>query len=269
MPGDRRLQILAVAHLALGVVTGVLEPVELRTLFEFKHILIVPFFASSFCQSFLLCLWGAASKAMLWKRLAGLVAGVFYLEALTSGDFGREFPGIWTITIAVTMVSLLVLRRFGVIVKRQADLGQPARPESKGRRFSIQGMMIVTAAIALLCAGARALQASGVQHFLINLACAMCFVVVGQVSLWATLGDALPLRRVPAVFVSSLGLGAYLALPAHTVGRVYVFLIMVMYPTALLGSLLIVRSCGYRLVRKVSAEWIGLLCSTPARHHIV
>ena len=42
MPGDRRFQILAVAHLALGVLTGVLAPVELPTLFEFKHILIVP-----------------------------------------------------------------------------------------------------------------------------------------------------------------------------------------------------------------------------------
>ena len=74
MPGDRRLQILAVAHLALGVLTGALAPVELRTLFEFKHILIVQFFASAFCQSFLLSLWGAASRAMLWKRLAALSA---------------------------------------------------------------------------------------------------------------------------------------------------------------------------------------------------
>ena len=264
MPGDRRLQILAVAHLALGVLTGVLAPVELRTLFEFKHILIVPLFASAFCQSFLLSLWGAASQAMLWKRLAGLVTGVLYLEAL-AGDFRREFPGIWTITITVTMGCLLVLRRFGVIVKRQADLGQPARPEPKGPRFSIRGMMIVTAAVALLCAEARALQSFGVQRFLLNLVCAICFVAVGLVSLWAALGDARPLRRGPAVFVSSLVLGAFLAVPAHTAGRVYIHLIMVLYPTALMGSLLIVRSCGYRLVRRASAEWIGLLCSAPAR----
>jgi hypothetical protein len=38
---------------------------------------------------------------------------------------------------------------------------------------------------------------------------------------------------------------------------------MVLYPMALMGSLLIVRSCGYRLVRRTSAEWIGLLCSAP------
>ena len=90
MPGDRRLQILAVAHLALGVVAGVLAPVELRTLFEFKHILIVPFFASAFCQSFLLCFWGAASQAMLWKRLAGLVTGVLYLEVAGPPEISEE-----------------------------------------------------------------------------------------------------------------------------------------------------------------------------------
>jgi hypothetical protein len=51
----------------------VLAPVELHTLFEFKHILIVPFFASAFSLLFLLSLWGAASQDVLWKRLAGLV----------------------------------------------------------------------------------------------------------------------------------------------------------------------------------------------------
>ncbi len=90
-------------------------------------------------------------------------------------------------------------------------------------------------------------------------------MAVGLISLWAALGDARPLRRGPAVFVSSLVLGAFLAVPATTAGRVYIHLIMVLYPTALMGSLLIVRSCGYRLVRRASAEWIGLLCSIPAR----
>ena len=93
----------------------------------------------------------------------------------------------------------------------------------------------------------------------------ICFVAVGLVSLWAALGNARPLRRGSAVFVLSLALGAYLALPATAAGRVYILLIMVLYPTALMGSLLIVRSCGYRLVRRASTEWIGLLASARAR----
>jgi hypothetical protein len=266
MPRDRRLGILAAAHVALGLVTGVLAAVELRTPMEFKHILIVPYLASAFCQSFLLSLWGAASQAMLWKRLAGLVAGALYLEAIAPRDFSRECPGICMITIAVSTASLLVVKWSGVRLRRQVDPGQPARLEPERLWFSIRGMMLFTAAVALLCAGARALQAPQIL-LVMTLVWAMCLVVVGLVALWAALGaprDA-PLRRGPAVFVLSPVLGAYLALPATPAGRVYILLIMVLYPTALLGSLLIVRSCGYRLVRRAFAEWIGLLGSGPAR----
>jgi hypothetical protein len=127
--------------------------------------------------------------------------------------------------------------------------------------------MIFTAAIALLCAGARALQATSQRLLLITLVLVWVtsIVAVGLVSLWAALGDARPLRRGPAVFVLSPALGVYLAVPAHTAGRVYILLIMVLYPTALMASLHIVRSCDYRLVRWASAEWIGFLGSARAR----
>jgi hypothetical protein len=163
------------------------------------------------------------------------------------------------------MRSLLVLRRFGVVVKRRADPGQLERPEAKRLRFSIRGMMIVTAAVALLCTEATTLQAFQVPRLFLSLACVICFVAVGLDSLWAALGYACPSRRVSAVFVISLGLGCYLAAPAHTAGRVYIFLIMVLYPAALMGSLLIVRSCGYRLVHRASPECIHLQNSAPAR----
>jgi hypothetical protein len=250
MPGDRRLQILAVAHVALGIVTAVLASVELNTLFDLDHILIVPFFASALCQAFLLSLWGAASQVTPWKRLAGLATGAVYLEALLIPDLRREFLGISTITIAVTTASLVLVRWLGVRLRREVDPGQPARPEAEGLRFSIRGIMIFTAAVALLCAVARALEGSRNQLLLI-LIWAICFVAVGLVSLWAALGNGRPLRRGPAVFVLSPLLGAFFAFAAgaHIAGWVYILLIMLLYPTALLGSLLIVRSCGYRLVR--------------------
>ena len=158
MPGDRRLQILAVAHVALGVVTSVLAPVELRTPFGLGHIPMVPFFALALCQALLLSLWGAASQAKPWMRLAGLVAGAVYLEALVASDLRREFLGTSTITIVVTTATLLVVRWLGVRLTRQDDPGQSARQEPEGLRFSIRGMMIFTAAVAVLCAGARALE---------------------------------------------------------------------------------------------------------------
>jgi hypothetical protein len=111
--------------------------------------------------------------------------------------------------------------------------------------------MILTAAVALLCAGTKALQESPIRLLLLVLFWALCFVTVGLVSLWAALGEARQLRRSPVVFVLSPMLGAFFAFAcgAHSAGWVYILLIMLLYPAALLGSLLVVRSCGYRLVR--------------------
>jgi hypothetical protein len=102
-------------------------------------------------------LWGAFSQTTAWKRLAGQVLAAVYLEALVAPDFRREFLGISTITIGVTAGSLLVVRRLGVRFTRQTEFGQLARPEPEGLRFSIRDLMILTAAVALLCAGEKAL----------------------------------------------------------------------------------------------------------------
>ena len=135
--------------------------------------------------------------------------------------------------------------------KLQDEPGQSARQEPEGLRFSIRGLMIFTAAVALVCAVARALEGSR-SPFLFIPVWALCFVAVGLVSLWAVLGNAHPLRRGPVAFVLSPVLGAFFAFAAnaHQAGWIYILLIMLLYPAALLGSLLVVRSCGYRLVRR-------------------
>ena len=251
MPAKRRLQILAAAHLALGVVTRVLAPVRLPTAGELDHILVVPYIASVLCQALLLSLWGVASQAPLWKRSAGLAAGAVYLEVMVPADLRREFQFISTTTIAVVTAALVVVQWFGVRLRRQADLDPPARAELEGLRFSIRGIMIFTAAVALLCAGVRAAESSQNRTVLLILIWAICFVAVGLISLWAALGNARPARRAPVVFVLSPLLGVFFAFAAHahSAGWVYILLIMLLYPMALFGSLLVVRSCGYRLVR--------------------
>jgi hypothetical protein len=251
MPGNSRLQVLAASHLLLGVSAAVLAPIHLSTPFGLDHILIVPWFALALCQAFLIALWGAFSQTSTWMPLAGLFTGTVCLEALVALDPTNEFLGTSTITITVTTGSLLVVRWLGVRFTRQAEFGQFARPAAEVLRFSIQGLMILIAAVALLCAGAKALQESPIRPLLLVLMWALCFVTVGLVSLWAALGKARPLRRSPVVFVLSPMLGAFFAFAAraHNPGRVYIFLIMLLYPAALLGSLLVVRSCAYRLVR--------------------
>jgi hypothetical protein len=177
---------------------------------------------------------------------------------MVAPNFRREFLGTSSITIVVATATLVVVRWLGVRFTPPADPAQTASHEPEGLKFSIRGLMIFTAAVALLCTLARALEATPNRVLLLILVWALCFVAVGLVSLWAALGEAKPSWRCPVVFVLSPVLGAFFAfgIGAHSGGWIYILLIMLLYPAALLGSLLIVRSCGYRLVRPAAGSLI-------------
>lgn len=252
MTGNRRLSWLVAAHIALGIVAGVLAPIKLRNSYGLENLLIVPLFASALCQALLLSLWVATHWSAPRKRLVGLVLGAVYLEALFAPELRREFLGLATITAAVATASLLVVRRLGVRLARTTAPGLLARGEAEGLRFTIRGLMIFVAAVALLSAGARALREAGPGQFLLQMVTwALCFVIVGLVALWAALGSGRPLRRSPVVYALTPTLGVFFAVgvSADRAGWVFILYIMMLYPALLLGSLLVVRSCGYRLVR--------------------
>jgi len=261
MTRNRRLLILAIGHLAFGVIAGLLAQIELDDPFGLAYILppfglrdilIVPLVATALCQALLLALFGVMSRVSPWWRIAGLVAGAVYLEALLPRELRRETLGASTVTIAVTAVTLLVVRALGVRLTRQDVPGRPARAEVEGLRFSIRGLMLFTALVALLSALARGLQESPNRHPVLIVGWALGCVSVGLVALWAALGNARPRWRGPVVFALSPILGALFALAvhAHQAGCVLIALTMLLHPALLFGSLLIVRSCGYRLVRQ-------------------
>ena len=120
MRGDRRLLLLALGHLLLGVVTGLLAGVELvdpfglvpvLPPFGLKHVLVVPLFASALCQAFLLAMWATYSGVSTWGRMAGLLAGCVYLEALFPESLRRDFLGGSSFAAVITAVSLFVARK--------------------------------------------------------------------------------------------------------------------------------------------------------------
>jgi len=258
MSDERRLRNLAAAQVALGVIAGVLAPLELPPLglqhilppLGLQHILIVPLAASAPSQAVLLAVWAVASPGALWKRLTGLIVGAAYGEVLLVADLGAEFLGTAAVTVAAATALWIGVRALGVRSRRRAEEARPGRPASGGLRFSIWGLMTLTAAVALLGAGARALQATRLREVLFTLAWVLCFVAVALAALWAALGEAEPRRRVPVVFALSTVLGVIFACAAdtHPSGRTLILLTMTLYPAILLGSLLVMRSCGYRLV---------------------
>ena len=251
---NKRLTSLAVLHFVTGLITGFLAQIVLPAPRELSGLLVVPLVASVLCQAFILALWGVTSTASPWKRIAGLLAGSVYLETLWLLALAGELPGTSTVTIAVTTASLLVLRAKDVRLTRQVQDDSPARPETERLRFSIRGLMLLIAAVALLSAVARAFQ--GFQFLptsltLVNVFLSLCIVTIGFVALWAVLGKAHPLKRGPVLFVLSPILGVFFAISvnAHQAGWVYIILSMLLYSAALLVSLLVIRSCGYRFVR--------------------
>lgn len=252
MAVNRRLLSLAAGHIVLGMIAGLLAQVGLTTFFDLFYILQVPLDASVPCQAVLLAFWGATSRGLPWRRMAGLVAGAVYLEALFSSISWPLLTGMSTITVTVTTATLLVVRTLGVSLTRPADTAQPSPSETQRFRLSIRGLMLATAAVALLSAGARAIKEAPASFVLFMVGWALHFVTVGLVALWAALGWGHPLWRGPAVFALSLVLGALFAFTdgATAAGWVQTILIVLLYPTLLFGSLLIVRSCGYRFVRR-------------------
>ncbi|AGA28217.1 hypothetical protein [Singulisphaera acidiphila] len=256
MPGDIRLQNLAVAQVILGGIAVTLAPIELNSPLGLGRLLIVPLFASALGQAVLLSIWGVASTVSPWVRMAGLVVGAAYLESMVNSRLGEEFLGVAAVTVVVTTASLLVVRALGGGFTQRAENSQAGRSDTEGLRFSIRGLMVFTAAVALLCAGARGLQANPARFVLLVTLWALCFVAVGFATLWAAMGEVRPQRRWPVVFALSPALGVLFAyaVDAHLAGWVYIILSLFLFSVNLFMSLLVVRSCGYRFVRRAETS---------------
>jgi hypothetical protein len=242
----------------LALVSGVLAPFEVHIPFgaallarqyRVEYIVMDPLCALGLCQGFLLALWVATSSLSPWLRMGGLFAGTVYLEVLLTLGLQGELLGCVTVTTLTTSASLIVLRLNGVRFVRGSDRFQSERTDAGGLKFSIRGMMLFTLVVALLSAGVRFLRSASWDVLVLACIWGLCSVVVGIVALWAVLGGARPLRRCATVFAVSLTLGVLfiIAVPSASWGDL--ILIMLLYPALLLGSLLVIRLCGYCFVR--------------------
>jgi hypothetical protein len=257
MSDDDKLSTLAGAHVAIGLLAAILVPVGRPILGRLDDILIVPLIASSLSLAFLLALWGVTCTASLWKRIAGLVAGTVYLETLLVLALDSTILYLATATIAFTTAWLLVFWAKGFTVTRPVTMAPFAQVNNEQSRFSIRGLMLLIAVVAVLSASAKVLRAIPFPYkvHLLNNLFSICFVAVGFVALGSVLVKVQPFGLVSvAVFLSPV-LGAYCAFAASTDGNewIYIILTFILGSAAMIASFLVVRSCGYRIVSSHSS----------------
>ncbi len=257
---NRRLWLLLIAHVIIGSVVGVsvwacpqsssypsLRDTGLLTLLDVVY-----------CQSCLLAFWAALSDAALWKRLVGLICGTMYLDVLflpplpTPEGVRFFFCEILALVFGILTVVVLFVRFRQLEIRRVTD--QPTHEHRPSLQFSIPGLILLTLAVGLLIAAANVLRSLDLsrseESYFVMLS--VSFAVTGLASLWATLGLGWPVARNIAVLFMSPLLGLFVCYAGGASGRVYlVFIMMTLCPTlGLLGSLLVIRSCGYRLVKR-------------------
>jgi hypothetical protein len=235
---------LAIAHVVFGLIAAKV-PMKLG----FSLIVI-----SGFCQAFLLALGATASPASRSTKIAWLVSGVVYLEILFVVALKGPSPlaGLGAITIALTVAAVLTLRANGVRFIRRLGTDLPRWPATESMKFSIRGVMLLIAAVAGLCALARTLKPIPFPDKTLpfNVFFSLSCVTLGLAAVWAVLRPPNPLARAMIVSIASPFLGVLLAIAAGDIGPDWVLIIVTItvYSLSMLTSLLLVRSCGYRLV---------------------
>jgi hypothetical protein len=251
----RRILWLVVAHIVAGL-TG-----AIAAYFSSPDFLRAAFVGIVFSQTSLLGIWGGLGTNPWWSRLIGVVVGVSYLGLLLEFDpFGLDLETYTVVVLPTTCVvmPLLVVRFFRIALRLDSS---PV--VSMGRiQFSIRHLMVLTLAVACLLAIGHS-----VERFAIRIDETPDGVVWNQLDelvyewLWpAVLGvlGVLPLwfvlaTKQPVVF--SVGLVFVGACAGYPVGRFYgdskilAMAVTVTEMMAVVVSLLVVRSCGYRLVR--------------------
>jgi hypothetical protein len=185
-------------------------------------------------------------------RLVGVAIGLVYLTAQSCLSVNNwelwslVFVFLPTVTVAGVM---LVIRRF--VAKLERPITATISSPVEGLQFSIRQMLLFTLVVGCFLGIVRWLQPQ-VRYlerptlFAIVL---VCCVSIAVTAVWATLGQGHPFRRGFAVSLYGLLMGCISYLATRNGALWYWIAIMMVEAIVLQASLLVVRQCGFRLVR--------------------
>jgi hypothetical protein len=257
------LASLALAHLLAGAAAVFLTYRRA----EIQQALPLGITVASTC---LLGVWVGLGTARFRIRLIGAAVGTSYTSFLFSVcqvhnvNYSRWFQSAMLMFLIAAIVAgpLLFLRR------RRVDLNliDSSRPSGRDEafQFSLRHLLTLTFAFGLMCWGARASHSAVASPNLNRTIPAIIFfadfslgfAATTGVILWMALGKGNPIYRCPVVILAA---GANGLLLAYCFDRTSLVSLMAWAAVAALNaisvavSLLVVRWCGYRLLRRASA----------------
>ena len=229
-------------------------------------------FTLIFTEAGLIGIGGGLSSARLAWRLSFVTVGTVYLWAVPiMAGRGKETSVF--LVIALTALPILVILRVlrhnrGQL--RMAHLSSKP-PVSESFQSLICHLLLATTVVGLLLGfgqGVRAISNTNTDTVAV-VVFPVCFILVELATLWASLGIGRPIPRLAVVVPTAFVVGAipvyYLEDVGHAkLGRFIIWSAAVGLQSIITAaSLLVVRSCGWRLVRGTSGEQRKALPTPP------
>lgn len=252
----RGIHWLVVAHVAVGFVAALL----VDTAGSKPGMASLAFGGFWFGQTTLLGIWCGLGTSDHWRRLLGVVLGIialYLMPGLNSGDFLIEYLFLPIMGTVLVAVPLLIVRGFRVVI--QVD-SSPTTLASR-LRFSIRHLLILTFVVACVVSFGKIVHPLILQwQFIIEvIVYATICIVVGILPVWIALATKRPVPYCIGFVIVAAVAGYYIGRAYSEVDGVWMIVTATEAVTVIL-SLLVVRSCGYRLVRvpKPSSRGSGL-----------
>jgi hypothetical protein len=248
-----RLGIMLGAHFVLGLAMAV--PALLYPGRDWPGWIQVWFLGLVCSEIMLFGIWAGFAKCAWWLKLLGLAAGAVWLLLLglsADPDIKNVLPMLGLLGPPMLVVASACLgSRWLVRIEKRA-IWQPL-PSSTEVQFTLKSLIGLTLIVSLLLALGRVVQ--WIDKGASGTAIAVCvFVLIALLStvmlVWACLSQGRPPIRIPLAFVGTTAAG--LIYPYYIGGPDWRYLawpgLMLVIAAYVSVSLLVIRSCGFRLV---------------------
>lgn len=227
-----------------------------------------------FSNAGLLGLWAAVGQAPHRIRLPAVVAALTGLAStmFIQNRYGPTWEGAMLDFLIIFLPALVV---FGTVsglqfVNRPLTICQvgESQPVPEDLQFTIKQMLLITTAIAVIVAVAKWLHSfeitDGFRSDIILLAVLVpCFSIVELATFWAALGLGNPLRRLMLLLPVAGCVGVIPPLYLEGMSAMDWARLLGLQVAITAASLLIVRTCGWRLCR-VRSKIRGIRCQPDA-----